>query len=93
MERIKAAEKLANDVMGRPIKHILLLHANRLNAAFLDDLLTEIAAYGYKFISLKEALSDPVYSIKDTYVGPKGLSILERIANSDPDMLPAAESD
>ena len=91
MERIKAAEKLADDLIGRPIKHILLLHANRLNAAFLDDLLTEITACGYRFISLNEALSDPVYSIKDTYIGPKGLSILERIANSDPDLLPAAE--
>jgi len=91
LERLEAAEKLADEVMGRPIKHILLLHANRLNSAFLADLLTEFTELGYTFISLDKALSDPVYALPESYVGPKGLSILEKLAQNDPDLLPARE--
>jgi len=91
MERLETAEKLSDELLGRPIKHILLLHANRLNSDFLPDILTEITTRGYKFISLDAALSDPVYSLPESYVGPKGLSILERLAKNDPDMMPARE--
>jgi peptidoglycan/xylan/chitin deacetylase (PgdA/CDA1 family) len=91
VERIKEAEKIAADLLGRPVKHILLLHANRLNSAFLADLLSEISAQGYSFIPLDEALTDPIYSMPDSYVGPKGLSVLEKLSKSDPDMLPAHE--
>lgn len=92
IERLVAAEELADKIMGRPIKHIILLHANRLNSDFLADILTEIATLGYRFVPLDLALSDPVYRLEESYVGPKGLSVLERLARSDPDILPARES-
>jgi len=91
MEHLHAAEKLAQEIMGRKIKHILLLHANRLNGAYLGDLLSELSAAGYTFISLDEALADPVYSVPDSYAGPQGLSYLERLEKTDPDLLPAEE--
>lgn len=91
MERVEEAEKIAADLLGRPVRHILLLHANRINSAFLADLLSEISAQGYSFISLEKALIDPIYSMPDSYVGPKGLSVLEKLAKSDPDLLPAHE--
>jgi peptidoglycan/xylan/chitin deacetylase (PgdA/CDA1 family) len=91
MDCLHEAEKLAQDVMGRKIKHIVLLHANRINGAFLSDLLSELSAEGYTFISLDEALADPVYSIPETYAGPQGLSYLERLEKTDPDLLPARE--
>jgi len=91
MEKLEAAEKLSQEIMGRPIKHILLLHANRINAAFLYDLLSEISLRGYRFISLDRALTDPVYSTPEAYIGPKGLSYPERLSKTDPDMLPARE--
>ena len=91
MERLEAAEKLSQELLGRQVKHILLLHANRLNSTFLADLLAAFSSLGYKFISLDKALTDPVYAMTDGYVGSKGLSVLERLAASDPDMLPASE--
>jgi peptidoglycan/xylan/chitin deacetylase (PgdA/CDA1 family) len=92
LERIEDAEELADDLMGRPVKHIILLHLNRLNANFLPDLLTEMSTLGYSFISLEKALSDPVYSIDEMYMGPMGLSYLERLAKTDPDLMPARET-
>ncbi|MEZ5358806.1 MAG: polysaccharide deacetylase family protein [Candidatus Zixiibacteriota bacterium] len=91
LSQIKNAEKLADEVIGRKVNHILLLHANRLNARFLGDLLTAIEGEGYTFNSLDKALADPLYQMPDGYVGYKGLSIIERIAKSDPDFMPARE--
>jgi hypothetical protein len=92
LEAVAEAEKLAGELLGRPIKQILLLHANRLNAEFLGDILAELAGLGYSFISLDEALSDPVYSMQEGYVGAMGLSYLKRLLKSDPDLLPAREN-
>jgi peptidoglycan/xylan/chitin deacetylase (PgdA/CDA1 family) len=91
MERLHESEKLAKDLLGRKIRQIVLLHANRINGAYLSDLLSELSAEGYKFISLDQALADPVYSIPESYAGPQGLSYLERLEKTDPDLLPAEE--
>jgi hypothetical protein len=41
------------------------------------------------FVSLAEALSDPIYSQRDRYIGPKGFSWLYRI---DPEGTRAAQA-
>jgi acetyl esterase/lipase/peptidoglycan/xylan/chitin deacetylase (PgdA/CDA1 family) len=61
-------EQVAGDLFGRPIKHILLLHANELTADNLDGLATMLENKGYRFISLEEALKDPVYQAPDKYI-------------------------
>ncbi|HEX2224136.1 MAG TPA: polysaccharide deacetylase family protein [Thermoanaerobaculia bacterium] len=72
------AEGLSRDTFQREIPQILLLHANDLNADSLDALLTRLAARGYRFVSLEQALADPAYSTPDLYVGPWGISWLHR---------------
>jgi len=91
LERLGYYESLAIDIIGRPIRHILQLRANRLNSMFLDDVLSVIEEKGYKFISLRNALKDKVYQRPDAYYGTRGVSFLERIKYSDPDLLPAFE--
>lgn len=54
------AEKKAN---GKPVKHILLLHANLLNSHFLEDIIKMYRENGYTFISLEEALKEPAEAI------------------------------
>ncbi len=63
----------------REIPHILLIHMNRINGDYLDELLTHLENAGWRFVSLEEALADSVYERPDTYTGPKGVSWLERI--------------
>jgi peptidoglycan/xylan/chitin deacetylase (PgdA/CDA1 family) len=65
--KFEYCEKVANDLFGRPIKHILLLHANELNAENFDRLIAVFKARGYRFITLEEALRDPVYQFPDRY--------------------------
>ncbi len=91
LDQIEEAEDLAKAVVGRPVRQILQLRANRLNATFLDVMLTEIQKMGYDFVTLDRALGDEVYRKAQAYYGTKGVSYLEMIDRSDPDLLPAGE--
>lgn len=78
-EKAQYFEQLAQTKVGRPVRHILLLHMNYLNAQYLADLLSSYRSSGWTFIPLSEALKDPLYQLPDAHVGEKGLSLLERI--------------
>jgi peptidoglycan-N-acetylglucosamine deacetylase len=65
--------------MGRPIKHVLLLHMNYLNSLYLDDLLQRFRDDDWSFITFEEALKDEVYSLKYDYVGVQGAGHLDAI--------------
>ncbi|MBS1790150.1 MAG: polysaccharide deacetylase family protein [Acidobacteria bacterium] len=60
-------DQVAQELFGRPIKHILLLHANELTAENLDALATMLKRKGYKFISVEQALQDPIYQWPENY--------------------------
>jgi peptidoglycan/xylan/chitin deacetylase (PgdA/CDA1 family) len=86
LEQIKRkteeAEALAQELVRRKIRHILLLHLNRINAETLDQILAFYSNSGYSFISLSEALQDSAYSLEEDYVGSEELTWLERLKSS-----------
>jgi peptidoglycan/xylan/chitin deacetylase (PgdA/CDA1 family) len=67
-EKFAFYEKYSAELFGREIKQILLVHANRLNADYFDEIARMIKKRGYKFISITEALSDPAYKMKATFI-------------------------
>ena len=83
MEHMLAAlahfAEVARSVAGRDVAHILVLHANALAADHFGRVLEEFEKQGAVFVTLDEALADPIYERNDRYVGPKGLSWLYRI--------------
>lgn len=60
-------EKVSNELFGRPVRHILLLHANELSADNFDALVNVIKGKGYSFIALERALEDSIYQFPDKY--------------------------
>jgi peptidoglycan-N-acetylglucosamine deacetylase len=50
------AEKRAKE---KPVRQILLLHANLLNSHFLGDIIKMYRDHGYQFITLQKALDNP----------------------------------
>lgn len=66
--KFDASEQAAAELFGRPVKHILLLHANELNADNFDALVKVMTDRGYRFITLEQALTDPIYQTPDKYV-------------------------
>jgi peptidoglycan/xylan/chitin deacetylase (PgdA/CDA1 family) len=63
--------------IGRDIPHILLIHANALNAAHLDALLSWFEQQDYRFITLEEALEDDCYQLPEATT-PYGFSWIRR---------------
>jgi peptidoglycan/xylan/chitin deacetylase (PgdA/CDA1 family) len=67
-------EGVSRRVTGRETSQILLLHANRLNADRFDQLAAALRQRGYTFVSVAQALEDPVYRLRDEFVGAPGNS-------------------
>jgi peptidoglycan/xylan/chitin deacetylase (PgdA/CDA1 family) len=68
-------------ILGRTIPQVLLIHAYALNADWLDRLLDELEARGYRWISLAEALEDPAYDRPiHGWTGMGGITWLHRWA-------------
>jgi peptidoglycan/xylan/chitin deacetylase (PgdA/CDA1 family) len=63
---------LDKQVFGYDIPHIMLLHANRLNAAAILDVLALFEQRWYRFVSLEEAVTDPAYAAPETYITKYG---------------------
>ena len=81
-EYMKLGQKLSQQLFGRNIKHILLMHAGAFDAEMLPQLLAQMKQQGFKFITLKEAESDPVYEIDPDIVRKEGSPILEQIMDA-----------
>ena len=73
-------EQLSAKVVGYEPKQILLLHASNLEADHIGELLDVLRKRGYRFITLEDALSDPAYSLPNTYVGEEGTGWIDQWA-------------
>lgn len=81
LKQWEAAEQQSRDLFGREIRQILMVHANRLNADAFGDVVQMMLDRGYVFITIDEALEDPVYSRPDTHDGFVGVTWLYRWAS------------
>jgi peptidoglycan/xylan/chitin deacetylase (PgdA/CDA1 family) len=73
-------ERNEQELFGRAIRHVLLVHANMLNAERFGDLASMFERRGYQFVTLDRALDDPAYASEDTYTGAGGITWLHRWA-------------
>lgn len=79
LEVVDYYERQTELIVGRPIPHVLLIHAYALNADWFDPLLTRLAERGYRWVTLAEALDDSVYARPiDGYIGKGGITWLHR---------------
>ena len=70
---------LSQRVLHRSAKHVLLLHANAINAAFLPDVIAMFRANGWTIVAPDDAYADPLYAMTPTTL-PAGESILWSLA-------------
>jgi peptidoglycan/xylan/chitin deacetylase (PgdA/CDA1 family) len=78
-ERAVYYDELAQQALGRSVKHTILMHYNLLNALFLGDLLEMFKSKGWKLIDASEAFKDPIFSAEPKIV-PAGESIIWAMA-------------
>ncbi len=79
-EKLLYWEEQAQSLFGRDISHILLIHANSLNADYYDELCDMMRSRNYIFISLEEALKDSAYETDDRFIKNNGISWIHRWA-------------
>lgn len=72
------AERISVEIFGREVAQTLLIHTNDINADCLDMMLTNWQKRGYRFITLDEAMTDPVYATEDTLLTTHGPTWLFR---------------
>jgi peptidoglycan/xylan/chitin deacetylase (PgdA/CDA1 family) len=72
-------DSLSKQVLGRSVKHILLLHHNTINAMFLGDIINMFNKKGWKVIDAETAFKDPVYKMEPKIL-PAGQSIIWGLA-------------
>ena len=79
IDRAKYYDNLAFELLGRKIKHSILLHHNLISALFLGDLIKAFKEEGWEIINAADALEDQVYQM-DINTLPAGESIIWSLA-------------
>ncbi len=77
--RAEYYDSLARRVVGRPIKHTLLMHFNLLNGLFLGDLIDMFKRKNWQLIDAEEAFKDRVFASNPKVV-PAGESLVWSLA-------------
>ena len=77
--RAEYYDSLAKKVLGRPVKHTVLVHFNLLNGLFLGDLIEMFKSKGWQQIDAEDAFTDPVFSANPKIL-PAGESIVWSLA-------------
>jgi peptidoglycan/xylan/chitin deacetylase (PgdA/CDA1 family) len=80
MASVHFYESQADSLFHHPIPHILLTHANTINSYFLGSLLARLEKEGYQFVTMEKVLAHPVYQSPDRFIGPEGISWIQRWA-------------
>ncbi|HTT32970.1 MAG TPA: polysaccharide deacetylase family protein [Methylomirabilota bacterium] len=79
LDRAKFYRQLALDVLGRDVRHTLLMHFNVLNALVLSDVMDAFEAAGWQWIDASVALDDPVFCSQPQTL-PAGESLVWALA-------------
>ncbi len=70
------AQQISQRLFGRRIPQIFLVHYGRFTAEVMPELLETLTASGARFISLREAHSDPVFELDPGIALPSGENFL-----------------
>jgi peptidoglycan-N-acetylglucosamine deacetylase len=78
-DRANYYDALSRRVLGRSVKHVMLLHTNGINALYAADIIAMFRSRGWTIVSPAEAFDDPVYASAPNVL-PAGESILWALA-------------
>jgi peptidoglycan/xylan/chitin deacetylase (PgdA/CDA1 family) len=74
-QRALAYRALSQQLQGRDIAQVILLHHNLVNALWLDDVIAQFRAMGWSIATPAAAFADPVYQLTPERAAP-GQSLL-----------------
>ena len=80
-QRALAYRALSQQVQGRDIAQVMLMHHNLVNALWLDDVIAMFKDMGWTIVAPQAAFADPVYQLVPEHAVP-GQSLLLSMARS-----------
>lgn len=81
LNRAQYYDQLAQDVLQRSPKHVMLLHTNALNAAYIRSIITMFRSRGWEVVSPQQAYDDPLYAMEPDVL-PAGESLVWSLAKA-----------
>jgi len=79
LDRARYYDGLATVLLGRKIRHTLLIHFNLLNVLFLGDLLERFQRTGWRLVDAPAAFTDPIFDRAPNTI-PAGESLVWALA-------------
>lgn len=80
-QRALAYRALSQQLQGRDIAQVILLHHNLVNALWLDDVIAQFKGMGWSIVTPAAAFADPVYQLAPERAAP-GQSLLLSMART-----------
>jgi peptidoglycan/xylan/chitin deacetylase (PgdA/CDA1 family) len=81
IEALRSSDRASQELFGRRIKHVLLLHVGAFPAAMMESMLQAFEREGVRFITLDDALRDPVYRTSWSRDRATSGTFLEQVRN------------
>jgi peptidoglycan-N-acetylglucosamine deacetylase len=79
LDRASFYRQLSLDVLGREIRHTLLVHYRMTSALFLPDVMAAFEKSGWTWVDAKRAFEDPIF-MKEPQTVPAGESLVWALA-------------
>jgi hypothetical protein len=78
-DRSRFYNGIGTRMLGRSVKHTLIVHHNVVNELYLGDILDQYKRMGWKLIDAENAFTDPIFDEKPTVL-PAGDSVVLALA-------------
>ena len=81
-ESIQVYRQIAHILYQRDVPYVLLLHVGAFDARMLPELIGLFRSRGFAFVTLEQAMADPIYSFDPKVPAPQGNTFNEMVAQS-----------
>jgi peptidoglycan/xylan/chitin deacetylase (PgdA/CDA1 family) len=81
-ESIRVYREIAQTLYRRDVPYVLLMHVGAFDAHMLAELIALFRSRGFSFVSLQQAIADPIYSFDPKVTSPGGNTFNEMVAQS-----------
>jgi peptidoglycan-N-acetylglucosamine deacetylase len=81
-ESIRVYRGIAQMLYNRDVPYVLLLHVGAFDARMLPELIALFRERGFDFVTLQQAMADPIYSFDPKVPSPEGNTFNEMVAQA-----------
>jgi peptidoglycan/xylan/chitin deacetylase (PgdA/CDA1 family) len=81
-ESIRVYRQIAQTLYQRDVPYVLLMHVGAFDAHMLPELIALFRSRGFSFVTLQQAMADPIYSVDPKVTSPAGNTFNEMVAQS-----------